>query len=212
MSTTTCPVNATEALPADEPGLTYAAPTWRALAPTDLVLGWSGGGSTSVLAPDQHGIESDPVARSRNASVPKCYTTSDAEPGPNVVQYESEPLAKPFTLLGIPTLTLEYETTASSYWIAARLYDRQPDGGDMTLVTRGVCRVNVAVNEERDCEIFDLHGNGWRFGKDHTVVIEVTQADSPFLRRANEVSTITYSSANVRLPVGNPKRVADPRS
>ncbi|MDQ3915464.1 MAG: hypothetical protein M3323_09080 [Actinomycetota bacterium] len=212
MSTTTCPANATESLPADEPGLTYAAPTWRALAPTDLVFGWSGGGTTSVLAPDLHGFESDPVARSRNASVPKCYTTSEVEPGMNVVQYETEPLAKPFTLLGIPTLTLQYETAATDYWIAARLYDRQPDGGPMTLVTRGVCRVNLAAHEKRTCGIFDLHGNGWRFEKDHTLVIEVTQADSPFLRRDNAITTIEFASANVRLPVANPKRVSDPRA
>ena len=212
MSTTTCPANATDALPADEPGLTYAAPTWRALAPTDLVFGWSGGGTTSVLAPDQHGTESDPVARSRNASVPKCYTTSEADPGVNVVQYETEPLAKPFTLLGIPTLTLEFESSGTDYWIAARLYDREPDGGPMTLVTRGVCKVNFEANEKRDCGVFDLHGNGWRFGKDHTIVIEVTQADSPFLRRDNVVTTIDFTSANVRIPVANRRRVADPRA
>ncbi|HYP23809.1 MAG TPA: CocE/NonD family hydrolase C-terminal non-catalytic domain-containing protein [Actinomycetota bacterium] len=212
MSTTTCPANATESLPADEPGLTYAAPTWRALAPQDEVLGWSGGGTTSTLAPDLHGVESDPVARSRNANVPKCYTTSEIESGPNVVQYESEPLKEPFTLLGIPTLTLDYTTTATDYWIAARVYDRQPDGGDMTLVTRGLCRVNTAVNEERDCKVFDLHGNGWRFEKDHTVVIEVTQADTPFLRRDNVISTITYESANIRLPIADESRVADPRA
>ncbi|HEV2755361.1 MAG TPA: CocE/NonD family hydrolase C-terminal non-catalytic domain-containing protein [Actinomycetota bacterium] len=212
MSTTTCPANATEGLPADEPGLTYAAPTWRALAPNDVVLGWAGGGTTSVLAPDLHGLESDPVARSRNANVAKCYTTSDTEPGMNVVQYETEPLAKPFTLLGIPTLTLEYETAATDYWIAARVYDRQPDGGAMTLVTRGVCRVNLAAHEERTCEVFDLHGNGWRFEKGHTLVIEVTQADSPFLRRDNAISTIDFKSANIRLPVADPKRVSDPRA
>ncbi|HEX2294843.1 MAG TPA: CocE/NonD family hydrolase C-terminal non-catalytic domain-containing protein [Actinomycetota bacterium] len=211
MSTTTCPANATEAFPADEPGLTYAAPTWRALAPKDIVLGWGGGGTTSVLAPDIHGIESDPVARSRNASVPKCYTTSQTEPGTNVVQYESEPLARRVTLLGIPTLTLEYETNATDYWIAARLYARRLDGA-MTLVTRGVCRVNLAVNEDRDCGVFDLHGNGWRFRKNHTIVIEVSQADSPFLRRDNVVSTIDFRSANVRLPVANEKRAADPRA
>ena len=211
MSTTTCPANATDALPADEPGLTYAAPTWRKLAPTDLVLGWSGGGTTSTLAPDMHGVESDPVARSRNANVPKCYTTSDTDPGPNVVQYESEPLPRPFTLLGIPTLTLEYSTTATDYWIAARVYDRQPDGGAMTLVTRGVCRVDTAANEKRDCKVFDLHGNGWRFEKDHTVVIEVTQADSPFLRRDSVPSTIDYASANIRIPIADESRLADPR-
>ena len=212
MSTTTCPANATESLPADEPGLTYAAPTWRALAPKDVVFGWSGGGTTSVIAPDLHGVESDPVARSRNASVPKCYTTDDTDPGMNVVQYETEPIASPFTLLGIPTLTLEYETMAADYWIAARVYDRQPDGGAMTLVTRGVCKVNLDAHEERTCEVFDLHGNGWAFEKDHTLVVEVTQADVPFLRRDNEVSTIDFASANIRLPIADPKRVSDPRA
>ena len=211
MSTTTCPANATDALPADEPGLTHAAPTWRALAPLDLILGWSGGGMTSTLAPDPHGVESDPVARSRNASVPRCYTTSETDPGTNVVQYRSEPVASAFTLLGIPTLTLDYDTTATDYWIAARVYDQQPDDGAMTLVTRGVCRVNLAA-AERDCSVFDLHGNGWRFGKNHRLVIEVSQADSPFLRKDNVPSTITFESANIRVPVTTKARISDPRA
>jgi hypothetical protein len=79
-------------------------------------------------------------------------------------------------------------------------------------VTRGVCRVSLTANEERGCGVFDLHGNGWRFDKDHTVVIEVTQGDSPFLRRANLPSTVDFQSANVRLPVADPKRVADQRA
>ncbi|MDQ3958346.1 MAG: hypothetical protein M3273_08510, partial [Actinomycetota bacterium] len=106
----------------------------------------------------------------------------------------------------------EYETAATDYWIAARVYDRQPDGGAMTMVTRGVCRVNTAAHEDRDCAVFDLHGNGWLFEKDHTLVIEVTQADSPYLRRNNNLSTIEFKSANIRIPAADRSRISDPRA
>ena len=68
----------------------------------------------------------------------------------------------------------------------------------MTMVTRGVCRVSAA--SEKDCSAFDLFGNGWRFGKDHRLVLELSQSDTPFLRLDNFPSSISFSAAEVLLP------------
>lgn len=213
-STTICPgVNATEKTPADEPGFTYQAPTLRALAPTDFVQGWTGGGVTSSGAIDAHAAEADPVARSRDTSrtrVPFCYTTSQTQPGPGVVAYVSPALKEPVTLMGIPTLSLTYETAATDYWIAARVYDRAPNGSQ-TMVTRSVCKFSE-VAPDRTCNVFDLWFAAWTFDKDHQIVIEVTQADTPTFRRHNEPSTITFTEASIRMPVADPDRLADPRA
>jgi len=197
-TTTICPANATEHFKADEPGAEYVAPTWRALAPRSKVFGWEGGGMVSSAAVDNRAPESDPVARDRQSN--KCYTTSQASPGPGVAQFTAPALEEPLTMMGLPTLRLEYEGTGVEYWIGARLFDKAPDGTS-TLVTRGVCRVNTRTHPDQRCERFDLFGNGWIFEKGHSVVVEVTQADSPFLRKSNDPSSITISSANVRLPV-----------
>lgn len=200
-TSTICPANATDKYKADEPGAEYRAPSWRALAPTFQKFSWGAGGAaastTTSTAVDGHSQESDPVARDRQAN--KCFTTSQGSAGPGVVVYEDD-IKTDFTMMGIPTLTLEHESTATDYWIGARLFDKKPDGS-MTMVTRGVCRVNKAASPEETCQSFDLFGNGWMFEKGHKVVVEVTQSDQPFLRRDNFPSTVTYKSANIELPV-----------
>lgn len=199
-TTTVCPSNATEALPADEPGIEYRAPSWRAMAPKLKVLGWAGGGAVSSAANDAHAAEGDPVFRDRQTN--KCHTLPAGSPGPGVVQYTSEPLAKPFTMMGLPQLNLDYSVTFSGdeYWIAARVYDKDPEG-QMTMVTRGLCKVNLVTQPDKLCESFQLFGNGWRFEKDHALVVEVSQSDTPFLRRQNEPSSLTLNEANIALPV-----------
>jgi predicted acyl esterase len=206
---TTCPANATEKYKADEPGAEYKARDWRALAPEARTFAWEGGGAatttTSSGAVDGHAQESDPVTRDRMAN--KCFTTDQASPGPGVVVYEND-VGNTFTMMGIPTVTLGFEPSGTDLWIAARLFDKSPSG-TMTLVTRGVCRVSAAAGPDRTCERFDLFGNGWTFKKGHQVVLEVTQADQPFLRRSNFPSTVSYSSAEIRLPVAPDRLRAD---
>jgi predicted acyl esterase len=102
-------------------------------------------------------------------------------------------------MLGLPTVYLDYETTATDYWIAARMYDRDPDGS-MTMVTRGICRVNTAASD-RSCTAFELWGNGWTFEKGHQLVVEVSQADSPMFRKDNMPSMITISKLVVKVPM-----------
>ncbi|MDP9067017.1 MAG: hypothetical protein M3N53_01545 [Actinomycetota bacterium] len=196
-TTTICPANATDKYKADEPGAEHRARSWRALAPQRVTFGWGAGGTTSNGALDGHAQESDPVARDRTAD--KCFTTSQASPGPGVVVYEDD-VKEPFTMMGIPTLKLEHQSSAPDYWLAARLFDKAPNG-TMTMVTRGVCRVNTAVAPDRNCRHFDLFGNAWIFEKGHKIVIEVTQSDQPFLRRDNFPSTVTYSGASIEIPV-----------
>jgi predicted acyl esterase len=202
-TTTICAANATEGLPVDEPGIEYVAPSWRALAPDTTVFRWKGGGltatTTSTAATDNHAQESDAGYRQTQAN--KCFTTSTAESSPGVVQYVSEPIGQPFTMIGLPSLKLTYTATtgASDHWVAARLYDKAADG-TMTMVTRGVCRVATATAPDVTCEIFQLWGNAWTFEKDHTLVLEVTQSDTPMFRRNNFPSSLSFEAADLRLP------------
>lgn len=202
-TTTICAANATEQLPVDEPGVEYRARSWRALAPGTARFAWSGGGvattTTTSTATDNHAAESDPGFRATQAN--KCYTTSAPESSPGVVQYESEPIAEAFTMIGLPSLKVAYtpSTTAGDYWIAARLYDKAADG-TATMVTRGVCKVAESAAPDVTCEIFELWGNAWTFEKDHTVLLEITQSDTPMFRRSNFPSSLAFGSAELKLP------------
>lgn len=197
-TTTLCPVDATERYPVDEPGIEYRAPSWRRLAPTLRTFGWEGGGATSTEVPDGRGPESDPVFMAGQGQ--SCYTSGQADPGPGVVQYVSDPLPASFTTMGMPRLKLGYDTLASNYWIAARVLDKAP-GGSFTLVNRGVCRVNTSANPEVDCHTFELWANGWRFDEGHQVVLELSQSYTPMFRKNNIPSVIQFDSAKVKLPV-----------
>jgi predicted acyl esterase len=201
-TTTICAANATEAIPADEPGIEYRAGSWRALASTTVRHAWEGGGAltttTSSTAADNHAAESDPAFRFTQAN--KCYTTSDVESAPGVVQYE-DAVRAPFTLLGMPTVKLTFQPTidANDYWIAARLFDKDP-AGSMTLVTRGICRVNKAAEPDVGCEVFSLWGNAWTFKEGHSIVLEVSQSDVPMFRRDNFPSSLAFEAAELKLP------------
>lgn len=204
-TTQICPSNASEKYPFEEPGVEYRAPTWRALTGgKPQKFAWGGGGvaltTTSTMAVDGHAQEADPVLRQTQSD--KCYTTTQKDPGPGVVHLESNQIKDPFTMTGLPLLKMKYETSATDYWIAARLFDLAPDGS-MTLVTRGICRVNSTASDQR-CDVFALFGNSWTFEKDHKVVVELSQADTPFGRRDNVPSTITFPDVAITLPTTKP--------
>ena len=110
----------------------------------------------------------------------------------------SNEFKKPIRMAGLPLLRLKYTTAATDYWIAARLFDQSADGS-MTLVTRGVCRVNTAASDET-CRVFALFGNAWTFPKGHKLVLELSQADQPFLRRDNFPSTIEFPDVQLTVP------------
>ena len=196
-TTTLCPGDATEKYPADEPGIEYRAPGWRALAPVLETFSWEGGGMTSTELLDRRD-DSDPVYMDRRGQ--RCYTTAENDAGPGVVQYVSDPLDESFTMMGMPRLRLGYETPAPNYWIAGRLLDKAPDGR-LTLVNRAVCRVNEAAAPKVGCHTFELWGNGWRFEQAHQVVIELSQSYTPTFRRNNMPSAIQFTSAQLELPV-----------
>ena len=211
-TTTVCAFNATDLFKVDEPGIEYRSSSWRALAPTSKKLQWAGGGAlfgtSTTAAADMHAQESDPVFRDRQAN--KCYTTSQGA-GPGVVRFEHEPIAEPFTMMGIPQWSMTYSTDATDYWVSARMFDVAPDGSQ-TLVTRGVCKVNTAASPTRKCDVFDLWGNGWRFEKDHRVAVEISQADSPLFRRSNFPSTLSIEKAGLRIPVARETNNVDFRN
>jgi predicted acyl esterase len=211
-TTTICASNATEGFPVDEPGIEYRAGSWRGLAPGTKRFAWSGGGvattTTSSSAADNHAAESDPGFRYTQTN--KCYATPSSEAVPGVVQYETEPIAESFTMMGLPMLKLTYTATATSgdYWVAARLFDKQPDG-TITMVTRGVCRVNETTDPDVGCSAFQLWGNGWTFEKDHTLLLEVSQSDSPMFRKDNFPSSLALEAAELKLPLTEPARRKD---
>lgn len=202
-TTTICAANATDAFPVDEPGVEHVAGSWRGLSTGIERFAWQGGGvattTSTSTAVDNHAAETDPGHRQTQTN--KCSTLASSESTPGVVQYQ-DVVKETFTMMGLPTLKLTYTANAMAgdYWIAARLFDKKPDGS-ITLVTRGVCKVNTAAEPDVDCSTFQLWGNGWTFEKDHSVLLEVSQSYSPMFRLDNFPSSIAYEAAELTLPI-----------
>jgi predicted acyl esterase len=197
-TTTICPATASDKYPEDEPGIEHRAPTWRALAPRRLTFAWEGGGaatSTTTSASSDAHATGDAVAQNGHY---ECFAPQDPNPGPGVMQLVSEPIAGAFTLMGIPSLTLDYEATGTDYWLSARLYDQTADGA-LQFVTRGICRVTAAAPVT--CDSFDLWGNAWTFAKGDKVVVELSQGDTPMFRKDNMPSTLSFAQVEISLPV-----------
>ena len=107
-----------------------------------------------------------------------------------------------FTMLGMPEVTLSADPSGSNMYVAARLWDVDPDGGRQTLVTRGVYRLG---SDEPQVLGFQLFGNAWSFAPGHEMKLELTADDSPSLRRwgndvVDEPGEIAVGDVRISLP------------
>ena len=169
--------------------------SWGRLGPQALALDLPG--SRQVVAPlaDPRAVATDPVAAStRNGR--GCITT-DLPPTPGVATW-TVPLAQPFTLIGMPRLSLRFRAISPDVQLNARLWDVAP-GGAQTLVTRGAYRA-VEPSPAGERAEYGLFGNHWRFEPGHRLMLEVTADDSPYLRRDNFPAVATIDGARIVLP------------
>ncbi len=181
--TQTCPQSAPDGGP-------FAASSWSALHPGKVIFGGrpaqtftSAGGNPATAA------AFDPVSDSD-----ACKTVT-AEHAPGTAVYERQ-VHRPFTLLGLPTVTAHIDTTGQYGEIAARLWDVTP-GGQQLLVTRGVYRLRT---DQRGPVVFQLQGNGYRFAAGDTVKLELTGSDAPHWRKSNFPFSVRVSKLLIALP------------
>ena len=168
------------------------------LGPDRLTLEF--GGPRQLLSPlaDPRGAATDPVSVSM-AQGRGCVTT-DLPPTSGVATYDV-PLERSFTLIGMPRLQLRYRTLAPDVQLNSRLWDIAP-GGVQTLVTRGAYRA-VQPDPAGAGADYPLFGNHWRFEAGHTLRLEVTGIDSPYLRQDNFPAATTVDDARLVLPGRN---------
>jgi fermentation-respiration switch protein FrsA (DUF1100 family) len=102
---------------------------------------------------------------------------------------------KPFTMLGLPIVQSRIRTKGRGGFIAARLWDVH--GGKQMLVSRGVYRLR---DNQRGKLLFQLFGNGWRFGRGHVAKLELLGNDPNFLRTSNFKFAVRLSRTRVDLP------------
>jgi hypothetical protein len=113
-----------------------------------------------------------------------------------VAVYDFAALKQDAVMIGRGRVTVPYTGTGSDLQLDARLYEVMPDGSQV-LVDRGGKR----LAGPEGTAVFDLNGNGWRFGKGHSLRLELTQDDDPYFKASSRPSTLTLRGATLDLPV-----------
>jgi len=165
------------------------------LAPDRLTLELGGPRVLQSPLVDPRGPATDPVGVS--TALGRGCVTTDLPATAGIATYDVR-LERPFTLVGMPRLRLRYRTPAPDVQLNSRLWDMAPDGRQ-TLVTRGAYRA-VRPDPAGAAAGYPLFGNHWRFEAGHTLRLEVTSVDSPYLRLDNFPSLTTLDDAVLVLP------------
>jgi predicted acyl esterase len=183
----------TQTCPSDAPsGGPYRAPSWPQLrrgevrfSSAEAVTVTNAGGDPDVAR------AIDPVGGGGDACA--SVAASD-EPGTANFRLPAA-TGRGYTLMGPPTIVADLRTTGTFPQLAARLWDVAPDG-QQTLVARGVYRPDPAGRQ-----VFQLHGNGWRFAPGHVPKLQLLGRDVPYARASNGAFSVEASQIELRLPV-----------
>lgn len=150
----------------------------------------SDGGNPAV------GVAFDPVAGGGDA----CETVPGALIDPTGTASYRLAVKRGFTLLGRPTVRARIATTQTGPdeigQLDSRLFDVLPDG-EHRLISRGAYRLD---EDQRGRIVFQLNGNGYRFEKGHTVKLQLTGQDAPYLRPSNFPFSVEVSDVRIALP------------
>jgi pimeloyl-ACP methyl ester carboxylesterase len=148
---------------------------------------------TTNPAADTTGTATDPITNS--GCLHSTASSNDA------ASSWSWPIAtnEGFTQLGLPRLTVDFSMVGTDATLGLRLWDVAPDG-TKTLADRGVYRLTATANGTSGRLSFELYGNCWEWQAGHTMQLQVTQTDTPYLRPDNLPSTVTLSNPRLDIP------------
>jgi pimeloyl-ACP methyl ester carboxylesterase len=120
--------------------------------------------------------------------------TTPANKGKGTARY-SVKVKKGFTMVGLPLVKATIKTKGSYGELDARLYDVYR--GTERLVTRSAYRL---TNNQAGKIAFQLDGNAYKFGRGHTVQLELLGKDPNYLRTSNGKFSVTVSRLSLSLP------------
>jgi predicted acyl esterase len=171
--------------------------TWDRLARgSETGLGDESKSTTSADQNPVDGPASDPIVHGG------CLTEDPGVIDPGGAYWTWSAPAGGFTLMGLPVLRVDYSMTGQDATVGFKLWDVAGDGG-RTLVTRGVWRL-AASDPATGTISAKLFGNAWRFRPGHLIELQITQADTPYLRSDNLPSSIEWSNVRLDLPAREP--------
>jgi fermentation-respiration switch protein FrsA (DUF1100 family) len=181
--TQTCPKTTPDGGP-------YKARTWDELRRRGVTFGSKGAKTfTSVGGNPNVAKEFDPIAGTTDS----CKTIAKTSE-PNTAAYDHK-FSAPMTMMGLPTVRANIQTTGKFGQIDARLWD--VSGGQQRLISRGVYSLK---NNQSGPIAFQLHGNGWRFAKGDVAELQLLGKDAPYYQASNGAFSVKVSDLRMSLP------------
>jgi predicted acyl esterase len=176
----------------------YQASDWVGLQSSTPVFDLGMAGALETPVTDAHSHELDPIQLPGQVSN-RCRMTDTAVATGNLAA--EVPLPDGLDMLGVPTVTLDADPTATEMYVAAHLWDVDPATGMQTLVDRGVYR--LGSDEPQTFGVFQLFGNAYSFAPGHILKLELTADDSPSFGRYPTAGSISISNVSLAIPEAN---------
>jgi hypothetical protein len=102
---------------------------------------------------------------------------------------------------GCPVVKLHASTLATRVQLDVRMYDVAPDGSRQ-LITRGTYTADNGASPIGEVDLtIPTYGNLWRLAADHTIRIELTNLDTPYITPSRVPSSTTVSNVTLDIPI-----------
>jgi predicted acyl esterase len=178
------------------PAVDYQAATWAGLAPGEVRLQSTAGGTVlSSGGPSSSSAQAfDPIANGD-----PCARVADQSVAGTLVLDFPAPGGNGYTVLGAATVIARIvgvPETIEQSMLAARLVDVDSDGNEM-LVARGIYRPSSTAL----LQVFQLAPMGFHVESDHHLQLELMGNEAPTMRASNVSFELAVSDIDVRIPV-----------
>jgi ABC-2 type transport system ATP-binding protein len=124
---------------------------------------------------------------------------SDVVPG-DVFTYSFSP-TEPLTIAGQPTVTLDAVVAGHRVQLDVRLID-VGDGAER-LITRGTVTLDSGIGIDIGARTIEIptYGNFWAVASGHTIRLEISNVDSPYITPSREPSSTVINEVTLRIPL-----------
>ena len=176
---------------------------WSQLSTGTLELDWSGT-PTPLVNPATcitSGVFWDPFVGIADGELqPYVSTPPPSDTGACSLSTFSLTTTSDLTVIGQPTVTLDATVVGHRVQLNVRLVD--VGGGSERLITRGTLTLDAGVgaNVGSPPIVIPTYGNFWLIPAGHTLRLEISNVDSPYLTPSREPSTTIINAVHLRIP------------
>ena len=175
---------------------------WKFLATDSVVQDWAGT-PTPLVNPATcitSGVFWDPFVGIADGELqPYVGTPPPSDTGACSLSTFSFATTSDLTIIGQPTITLDAVVAGHRVQLNARLID--VDGSSERLITRGTVTIDAGTGLEIGARqiVIPTYGNFWLVPRGHTVRLEISNVDSPYLTPSREPSTTIVNAVHLRI-------------